>query len=64
MNFNRTHGSLVVKSSVTAVEWLPRGERFVLLATKTASLRLFDSRDKKTVWEIGPDICPVLKDQR
>ncbi|XP_066977723.1 WD repeat-containing protein 91 isoform X1 [Macrobrachium rosenbergii] len=60
----KTHSSLMVKSAVTAVEWLPRGERFVLLATKTASLRLFDTRDKKTVWDIGPDTCSVLKDQR
>lgn len=55
---------MVVKSSVTAVEWLPRGERLLLVATKTATLRLFDTRDKKTVWELGPDACPVLKDQR
>ena len=53
-----------MKNSVTAVEWLPRGERFLLVATKTASLRLFDTRDKKTVWELGPDTCHVLKDQR
>ncbi|KAK7066682.1 WD repeat-containing protein 91 [Halocaridina rubra] len=60
----KTQCGLVVKSSVTAVEWLPRGERFLLLATKTGSLRLFDSRDKKTAWDIGPDSFSVLKDQR
>ncbi|KAG7176280.1 WD repeat-containing protein 91-like isoform X1 [Homarus americanus] len=62
--FPKTHCGVVVKSAVTAVEWLPRGERFLLIATKAATLRLFDTRDKKTVWEIGPDTCPVLKDQR
>ncbi|XP_063586753.1 WD repeat-containing protein 91-like isoform X2 [Penaeus indicus] len=60
----KTQSGVVVKSAVTALEWLPRGERFLLLATKAASLRLYDSRDKKTVWETGPDSCPVLKDQR
>ncbi|KAK8404221.1 hypothetical protein O3P69_000349 [Scylla paramamosain] len=60
----RTHCGVVVKSSVTAVEWLPRGERLLLVATKTATLRLFDTRDKKTVWELGPETCHVLKDQR
>lgn len=54
----------MVKSAVTALEWLPRGERFLLIATKAATLRLFDTRDKKTLWEIGADTCPVLKDQR
>lgn len=60
----RTHCGVVVKSSVTAVEWLPRGEHLLLVATKTATLRLFNTRDKKTVWELGPDTCHVLKDQR
>ncbi|KAK4288121.1 hypothetical protein Pmani_038837 [Petrolisthes manimaculis] len=60
----KTYCGVVVKSAVTGVEWLPRGERFLLVATKAATLRLFDTRDKKTVWEIGPDTCPVLKDQR
>ncbi|CAL4113265.1 unnamed protein product, partial [Meganyctiphanes norvegica] len=60
----KTQCGLVVKSAVTAVEWLPRGERHVLLATKAATLRLFDVKDKKTVWDIGPDNCSMLKDQR
>ncbi|XP_071546670.1 WD repeat-containing protein 91 isoform X2 [Panulirus ornatus] len=60
----KTQCGVVVKSAVTALEWLPRGERFLLIATKAATLRLFDTREKKTVWEIGADTCPVLKDQR
>uniref|UniRef100_T1IIU8 WD repeat-containing protein 91 n=1 Tax=Strigamia maritima TaxID=126957 RepID=T1IIU8_STRMM len=59
-----TLATVISKSSVLSLEWTPKHERFLLFGNRTGIIRLYDTQEKKTMWEIGMDGNSPLKDQK
>jgi hypothetical protein len=60
----RTTATFTCKSSVVALDWLGKLDRFFVLGTRSGSIHLCDSIEKKVVWEMSNQAGSPLKDTR
>ncbi|GAB6027090.1 WD repeat-containing protein 91, variant 2 [Chamberlinius hualienensis] len=50
-----TIATVISKSSILALEWANKLERILLIGSKLGTIRLYDTKDKKTLCEVGFD---------
>lgn len=60
----RTLATVISKSSNLALEWAHKRERLLLLGNRAGLIRLYDTREKKTLCEVGIDGNGSSKDHR
>ncbi|RXG71127.1 WD repeat-containing protein 91 [Armadillidium vulgare] len=60
----KTEDSIVMRGAITALEWMPKTDKFLLIASKSGCIRLYDTQDKKTAFDILPENVPIFKENR
>ncbi|XP_067011129.2 WD repeat-containing protein 91 [Anabrus simplex] len=58
----RTLATFVTKSSVLALDWVRKNERYLITGHKLGLVRLYDTWDNKMVWELGSELTSPLRD--
>lgn len=53
-----------MRGAITALEWMPKTDKFLLIASKSGCIRLYDTQDKKTAFDILPENVPIFKENR
>ncbi|XP_076363628.1 WD repeat-containing protein 91 isoform X1 [Tachypleus tridentatus] len=60
----KTFATVISKSSVLALEWATKRERLLLHGNKSGSLKIYDTKERRTVCDISADSAGCLKEQR
>ena len=60
----RTCATFPNKSSVLSLDWVSKNERYLIAGTKLGSVRLYDTREPRLVWELGGETINSLRDTR
>ncbi|KAJ9585107.1 hypothetical protein L9F63_020547 [Diploptera punctata] len=60
----KTLATFFSKSSIMALDWVTKNERYFISANKQGLVRLYDTRDNRMMWEMGADAGSFLKDSR
>ncbi|XP_071440748.1 WD repeat-containing protein 91 [Hetaerina americana] len=60
----KTIATITSKTSVISLEWVNKTERYLLYGTRSGIIRLYDTREKKNVWELGSEATSSLRDTR
>ena len=56
--------ALVYKDAVTCLDWAPKRESLLLHGTRNGSFRVYDTKEKKCICEMGPEQHPAFRDKR
>ncbi|CAG0878625.1 unnamed protein product [Darwinula stevensoni] len=60
----QTVAALVFKDAVTCLDWAPKRESLLLHGTRNGSFRVYDTKEKKCIYEMGPEQHPAFRDKR